>query len=230
MRNKKILKKAFIDTLPIMAGYLVLGIGFGILLASKGYNIFVAILMSLIIYGGSMQYLGVELLAGGASILATAILTLMVHTRFVFYGVSMVDKFKKLNKLKYYTIFTLSDETYSLICNADIDEKDRGEYYFLVALLNQIYWVIGSALGSGIGTFIKFNTKGVDFAMTALFVTILVGQWQNTKEHKYAIIGLIVSIIALLIFGANNFLIPAMLGILLVLRYFYKKENGNGQA
>ena len=127
MRNKKILKKAFIDTLPIMAGYLVLGIGFGILLASKGYNIFVAILMSLIIYGGSMQYLGVELLAGCASILATAILTLMVHTRFVFYGVSMVDKFKKLNKLKYYTIFTLSDETYSVICNADIDEKDLGE-------------------------------------------------------------------------------------------------------
>lgn len=224
MKNNIVLKKAFIDTLPIMAGYIVLGMGFGILLISRGYNIFVCLLMSIFIYAGSLQYLGVELLSAGAGIVATVILSLVVQARHIFYGISMIDKFKKIKAKKPYIIFALTDETYSVICASDVEEKDEEKYYFYVSMLNHIYWVLGSLLGASLGSLVKFNTKGVDFAMTALFISILVTQWQESKNRKYTLVGLALSAISLLLFGANKFLIPAMLGILVLLGYFYKKE------
>lgn len=224
MKNNIVLKKAFIDTLPIMAGYIVLGMGFGILLISRGYNIFVCLLMSIFIYAGSLQYLGVELLSAGAGIVATVILSLVVQARHIFYGISMIDKFKKIKAKKPYIIFALTDETYSVICASDVEEKDEEKYYFYVSMLNHIYWVLGSLLGASLGSLVKFNTKGVDFAMTALFISILVTQWQESKNRRYTLVGLALSAISLLLFGANKFLISAMLGILVLLGYFYKKE------
>lgn len=224
MKNNIVLKKAFIDTLPIMAGYIVLGMGFGILLISRGYNIFVCLLMSIFIYAGSLQYLGVELLSAGANVVATVILSLVVQARHIFYGISMIDKFKKIKAKKPYIIFALTDETYSVICASDVEEKDEEKYYFYVSMLNHIYWVLGSLLGASLGSLVKFNTKGVDFAMTALFISILVTQWQESKNRRYTLVGLALSAISLFLFGANKFLIPAMLGILVLLGYFYKKE------
>lgn len=212
--NHKSLKYAFTSTLPVMAGYLVLGFGFGILLYDKGYSFWWALLMSLTIYAGSMQYVGVDLLANGASLLSGALITLLVNARHIFYGISMNEKYKNTGAAKPYLIFALTDETYSLVCNrefpADIDEK---KYYLFVSLLDQFYWVLGSFLGGFLGSAFSFNTAGIDFAMTALFVVVFVEQWEQTKQHIPALLGLAVSVVCLLIFGASNFLIPTMIGI-----------------
>ena len=215
--NKNI-KIAFIKSLPVMAGYIVLGIGFGILLKKAGYGLFWSFLMSLTIYAGSMQYVAVSLLTSGASLLSVALTTLMVNARHLFYGISMIDKYKDAGNKKAYLIFSLTDETYSILCNDDgSEELDRNWYRFLVSLFNQCYWILGCVLGSLLGTIIPFDTAGIEFSMTALFVTVFVEQWLTTKNHLPAIIGLFCSILCLVIFGANNFLIPTMLSITIVL-------------
>ena len=216
--TKNLIKTAFIKSLPVMAGYIVLGIGFGILLKKAGYGLFWAFLMSFAIYAGSMQYVTVSLLTSGASLLSAALTTLMVNARHLFYGVSMIDKYKGAGKKKPYLIFSLTDETYSLLCADDYPEgEDRYWYSFFVSLFDQCYWIIGSLIGSILGAVITFNTAGIDFSMTALFVTVFVEQWLTTKNHLPAIAGLFCSIGCLLIFGAGNFLIPTMISITIVL-------------
>ena len=216
--TKNLIKTAFIKSLPVMAGYLVLGIGFGILLKEAGYGFFWSFLMSFTIYAGSMQYVTVSLLTSGASLISTALTTLMVNARHLFYGVSMIEKYKDSGKKKPYLIFALTDETYSLLCGNDYPEgEDRHWYSFFISLFNQFYWVTGSILGSLIGALITFNTAGIDFAMTALFVTVFVEQWLTAKNHLPAIAGLLCSIACLMIFGPSNFLIPTMIAIALVL-------------
>lgn len=217
--SKDMVKKAFTATIPVMTGYLVLAIGFGILLRTKGYGLGWAVAMSGFIYAGSMQYLAVDLLCGGAGLLTTAVTTLMVNARHLFYGISMVERYKDTGKKKPYLIFALTDETYSLVCS---EESVKGmeapkEYYFLVSLFNQTYWVLGSVLGSLLGNIIPFNVEGIDFALTALFVTIFVEQWIAVKKHIPALIGIIVSVVCLMIFGADSFLIPTMIVIVLLL-------------
>ena len=229
---KKILKKSFIDTIPVLTGYLVLGFGFGIVLKSSGYSIFLAIAMSIFIYAGSMQYVAVGLFTGGASIITTLFTTLMVNARHLFYGVSMLNKYKNTGKKKFYLMFSLTDETYSLLCNEkkELNEKDKNNYYFYVSLFNQCYWVFGTLLGALIGSIIDFNSEGIEFALTALFVTVFIDQWMNSKDHFPAVLGLISSIICLLIFKANNFLIPTMIVIALILMlkiYTQKFTNSN---
>ena len=212
--NKKTLKFAFVSTLPIMAGYIVLGIGFGVLLADKGYSFWWALLMSLTIYGGSMQFVGVSLLSSGASILSTALMTLMVHARHIFYGISMLEKYKNLEHGRAYCIFALTDETYSIVCNPQLPEGVRyTPYCILVSALDQIYWMAGTLIGAVLGNALPFDSTGIDFSMTALFVVIFVEQWENAKDHRPALIGLGISILSLLAFGPSRFLIPAMLGI-----------------
>lgn len=214
----KLLKTAIIKTLPIMAGYMVLGIGFGILLKVNGYGVLWAMAMSIFIYAGSMQFVGISLITGGASMISTALTTLMVNARHLFYGISMILRYKGAGLKKIYLMFALSDETYSLVCTGDYpEEADPHEYYFLVSLCDQIYWVTGSVIGSLIGSIITFNTEGLDFAMTALFVTVFVDQWANTKEHRPALIGVSASILCLLLFGSENFLIPTMIAITILL-------------
>lgn len=225
---RKILKTAFIDTIPVLTGYLVLGFGFGIVLKANGYSILLALAMSAFIYAGSMQYVAIGLLTSGASLLTAALTTLMVNARHLFYGISMLDKYRDTGKRKLYLIFALTDETYSLVCNdsANISPERRHDYYFFVSFFNQIYWVVGSVAGAVVGSLVKFNSEGIDFALTALFVTVFLEQWLTTKKHTPAIIGVGVSVVCLILFGSENFLIPAMLVIALLL-CMHKEENGN---
>ena len=224
-------KYAFKQSVPIMAGYIVLGMGFGVLLESKGYGVLWAIAMSVFIYAGSMQYVAINLITGGASVIATALMTLMVNARHLFYGISMLDKYKNTGKYKPYLIFALTDETYSLVCSGTIPEGvDRNKYYFLVSLFDQVYWVIGSVIGSVVGSVLNFNTAGIDFSMTALFLVVFVEQWKSTKDHASAITGVAASVVCLLIFGAGNFVIPAMISITVILLLMRKFRKGSEEA
>lgn len=225
---KRTLKAALIATLPVMTGYLVLGFGFGIILKSAGYGILLTFAMSLLIYAGSMQYVAVGLLSGGASLITAAMTTLMVNARHLFYGISMLGRYKGTGKRKPYLIFALTDETYSLVCSDDlpVPPEQRTNYYFLVSLFNHIYWIVGSVAGAVVGTLVKFNSEGIDFALTALFLTIFLEQWLTSKRHIPAIIGVAVSAACLLIFGSESFLIPAMLIIALLL-CLYKEDKAH---
>lgn len=218
------LKKNFIKTLPVLTGYIVLGIGFGIVLRSKGYGLIWCFAMSVFIYAGSMQYVAVDLLAAGANLVTVALTTLMVNARHLFYGISMVDRYKKLEEGKLYSIFGLTDETYSLVCR---DEELSDRDILTITLLNQSYWVLGSLIGSVAGAVIPWDFKGVDFALTALFVCILTEQWLSSKEHMPAAIGIASSVACLLIFGAKGFLIPSMLLITVLLAVYrkFRKED-----
>ena len=224
--NKSILKKAFTATLPIMAGYLVLGVGFGIILKSKGYGVLWAFAMSTVIYAGSMQYVAIDLICGGEGLLTTALTTLMVNARHLFYGISMVEKYKNAGKAKPYLIYALSDETYSLVCvDMDIEEGERNKFCLFVTALDQFYWVLGSVLGSLLGAVITFNTEGMDFALTALFVTVFVEQWLSTRDHAAAIVGVGATVICLVLFGSGSFLIPSMVAITLALTLMRKRQE-----
>lgn len=213
-QRKTLVRDVFLATLPVMAGYIVLGIGFGMILKAKGYGFLWALAMGVFIYAGSMQYLAVGLLSGGASLLTTAITTLAVNARHVFYGISMVEKYKGF-KTKPFLIFTLTDETYSLVCSGAPEKyaNSAEKYYFAVSLMDYVYWVTGCALGSLLGSVIPLSTEGVDFALIALFLTVFVEQWLTAKNHIPAIIGVAASVICLLIFGSDGFLIPAMIAI-----------------
>ena len=218
MKQKNTVKQAFIKTLPVMAGYVVLGTGFGILLRNAGYGVLWAFAMSLLIYAGSMQYVGVSLLAGGASIITTAMTTFMVNARHLFYSISMVDRYKDAGKFKPYMIFGLTDETYSLLCDGLAPEgSDPNLYRFLVTAFNQSYWVTGSVLGSLLGTVLPFSTAGIEFSMTALFIASFTGQWLTSDDHIPALTGLLSTLVCLVLFGPDRFLIPAMLLITLIL-------------
>lgn len=224
------IKRAFRASLPVFAGYIVLGIGFGILLKTKGYGLLWAALSSVFVYAGSLQYIMVNLIAAGALLITTALTAVMVNARHLFYGISMIDRYKGAGKKKPYLIFALTDETYSLVCSDESVRgvRDRHRYYFFLSMFNQIYWITGSVMGSVLGGLITFSTEGIDFALTALFVTIFVDQWLSTKDHRAALTGVIASVICLLIFGADNFLIPAMLCItaaLTVMRSKLSREN-----
>ncbi|MBD5548293.1 MAG: branched-chain amino acid transporter AzlC [Lachnospiraceae bacterium] len=228
------IRYAFKRSLPVMAGYLVLGMGFGILLEAKGYSVVWAFVMSVFIYAGSMQYVAVDLLAGGASLISAALMTLMVNARHLFYGISMIDRYKDMGAKKPYLVFALTDETYSLVCSGDVPEGvDQKKYFFWVSLMNQSYWVIGSTAGALIGSLLVFNTAGIDFSMTALFIVVFVEQWKSAENHLSAVIGVTVSVICLLIFGPESFLIPSMIAIAAVLtalrKILDKKEAGEGK-
>lgn len=226
--KRRIIKNALFDTLPVLSGYMVLGIGFGIVLEKNGYGVIWAFLMSLLIYAGSMQYAGVELLAGVASLPAVALTTLMVNARHLFYGISMIDKYKGAGAKKPYMIFALTDETYSLVCYTKYEnEKERHFYCFWVSLFNQCYWVTGSVLGSLLGSALPFDTTGIEFSMTALFVTVFVEQWISAKNHLPAICSLVVSVVCLIIFGKDGFLIPSMIAILVILTLMKRKVPVN---
>lgn len=212
------MKLAFAKSLPVMAGYVVLGIGFGILLRSAGYGVWWAAAMGVFVYAGSLQYVGVGLLAGGAGILTTALTTLMVNARHLFYGISMVDRYKDAGPYKPYLIFALTDETYSLLCDGLVPEGvDPHLYRFLVSLFDQSYWVAGCVLGSLAGAVIPFSTEGIEFSMTALFVASFTERWLTERNHLPALVGLGCSVACLTAFGPESFLIPTMVFITAVL-------------
>ena len=209
---KRIIKKVFPQTIPVMAGYISLGIAFGLLLQSIGYGPVWAFLMSLFIYAGSAQFLAVELLAAGATLTHIALLTFLLNFRHLFYGLSMIEKYRSTGIGKIYLIFGLTDETYALLTGYKTPEglSDKS-YFFAVTLMNHLYWILGSVIGSVAGSIIPFDLTGIDFAMTALFAVLVVEQWKTNKNHIPAISGFVITVAALYIFGADNFLIPALI-------------------
>lgn len=222
MKNGSLPRTAFVRSLPVMAGYLVLGAGFGILLAQAGYGPLWALGMSLTVYAGSMQYVGVGLIAGGASVLTTALTALMVNARHLFYGLSMLPMYRDAGWRRLPLALTLTDETYSLLCDGETPAGMAPHAFRLwVSLFNYSYWVLGSFLGGLLGQKLPFDTTGIDFSMTALFVTVFVEQWRSTREHRPALLGLGGTLACLWLFGQEVFLIPAMaviIGALLLLR------------
>ncbi len=225
--GKKTIQLAFYKSIPVLAGYVVLGIGFGILMRNAGYGVLWTGAMSLLIYAGSMQYVGVGLLTGGASVLTTALTTIMVNARHLFYSISMIEKYKEAGPSKPYLIFGLTDETYSLLCDGKVPEgADPGAYRVLVTFFNHCYWVAGGIIGSLLGAVIPFSTAGIEFSMTALFVATFTEQWLTAKDHIPALTGLFSTLLCLVLFGRDAFLIPAMLLITLVLTILRSKEEG----
>ena len=197
----------------------MLGFGFGVIMNASGFPLLLTFAMSLLVYAGSMQYAAVGLLTGGASLLTVALTTLMVNARHLFYGISMLGRYRHIGIRKAYLVFGLTDETYSLVCaDNPLINKDRFRAYSTwVTIFNHIYWVAGSVLGAAIGAFITFNSEGVGFALTALFLTVFLEQWMSTKRHSPAIIGVAASACCLFLFGAERFLIPSMLVIAFLL-------------
>ncbi len=215
---KQAFKKAFPYTIPVLTGYLFIGIAFGVMYAEKGYSFLWAMLMSIVVYAGSGQYLAVNFFAPGVSFLQVFFLTFMVNVRHVFYGISLVERFNKFGKKRWYMIFALTDETYSLLCTTNIPQDvDEEKFLFAISVLDHSYWVLGSVIGAIAGTFLPISSEGIDFAMTALFVVIFIEQWMEKKNRIPAVIGVMFALACLLIFGADNFVLPAMLSIICVL-------------
>lgn len=229
--DKKTTKTAFFDTIPVMTGYLFLGIGFGIIMQQNGFGLGWAAVMSLFIYAGSMQYVGVGLLTGGAGLVTAALATLLVNARHLFYGISMINAYKGTGKKKPYLIFALTDETYSLVSREQLPRGvERNAYFFLVSLFDQCYWVAGTVLGSLAGSLIPMNFEGIDFALTALFVTIFVEQWLSSKDHFPAIVGVVSAAACLLLFGPDTFLIPTMILITAIFVLIHRQQGGAKDA
>lgn len=225
MKQKKVRRKAlaaaFPHTIPIFAGFWFLGIAYGIYMNVSGFSFWYPMLMGLTIFGGSLEFVAVTMLLGKFAPLQTLIMALMIQARHLFYGLAMLDKFKGLGWKRAYLIFGMCDETFSINYTAKIPEGvDRGWFMFFVTLLNHIYWVSGAALGGIAGSFLTFNTEGLDFVMTAMFVVIFLEQWMKEKKHYTALIGVAASAGCLLCFGADSFMIPTMVCILCFLTVF----------
>lgn len=227
--NRKNFRTVFLDTVPVLTGYIFLGIGFGILLAEQtDKNVMWAFLMGVFVFAGSGQYLAVSLLASHASIASAAIATFLINARHIFYGISLIDAYKDAPK-KPYLIFALTDETYSLVTqNKPPEGMSRHQYCFWVSLLDHIYWVIGCTLGFLAGDLIPINFEGIEFVLTALFVTLFTDQWLTHKQHAPAIIGVGATVVCLLIFGKDIFLIPAM--VLIAILLISMRKTGRRQT
>ena len=214
-------RAAFPQTIPILAGFLFLGMAYGIYMNVQGFSFVYPMLMALVIFGGSLEFLAVEMLLSPFAPLQVLLVSLMIQARHLLYGISMLDKFKDMGWKKFYLIYGMCDETFSVNYTAGIPEDcDRGWFYFFVTALNQLYWVGGATLGGLLGSLIHFNTSGLDFVMTAMFIVIFLEQWLKEKHHYSAWVGMLSSVACLLIFGADNFLIPTMICILVLLTAF----------
>lgn len=212
----KAFKAALPYTIPICIGFLFLGMSYGFLMRSKGFSFVYPMLTSLFIFAGSMEFITINLLLVSFNPVYTLLLTIMVNARHIFYGISMLDKYKNCGYKKLYLIFGMCDESFSINCSiTPPPDIDKGWFMFFVTLLNHIYWVSGATLGGLLGYVISFNTKGIDFVMTALFVVMFINQWEETENHLSAIIGLICPFICLIIFGSQNFMLPSMALIIL---------------
>ena len=227
--RRNALKAAFPCTIPIMTGFIFLGAAYGIYMNASGFSFVYPLFMSMLIYGGSLEFVAVEMLLSPFAPLQVFIMALLIQARHLFYGLSMLDKFKGLGWKKFYLIYGMCDETFSVNYTADIPEDvDRGWFMFFVTLLNQFYWVASATTGGIIGSLLKVNTDGISFVMTAMFVVIFMDQWLKENQHISSLIGLGVSLICLLIFGADSFMIPTMITIvvlLTVLRHRLEKEE-----
>lgn len=221
----KALQFAFRQTIPVLCGYLFLGMAYGILLQNAGFGVLWAFATSLFIYAGSMQFVLVGFFTSGISMLSAAFTTLSVNSRHIFYGLSFIEKFKQMGKLRPYMISSLTDETYSLLCGTKIPEDcEENKVFFLISLLDHSYWVTGSVIGSLLGEIIPFDTTGIDFSMTALFVVIFTEQWFSSRTHIPALIGLLCGGLCLLLLSADKFLLPALI-LTVAFLIFWKQSS-----
>ena len=221
---------AFPYTVPILAGFLFLGMTYGVYMNVLGFSFVYPLLMSLCIYAGSMEFVAAGLLLGAFQPVQALALTLMINARYLFYGLAMLDKFRDTGLKKIYLIFGMCDETFSVNCAATVPPGvDKGWFYFFVTLLNQMYWVAGATLGGLLGPFIPLNTTGLDFVMTAMFVVIFLEQWRKEPKKRNCLLGLGITLVCRLVFGPDSFLIPAMLCLLLALTLLRRQGEG-GEA
>ena len=236
MRNqtqiiRRSFRRAFPHTIPIFAGFWFLGLTYGIYMNVSGFSFWYPMLMSLTIFAGSAEFVAVNLLLGAFDPLQALAMTLMINARHLFYGISMLDRYRGTGWKKPYLIFGMCDESFSINCSADIPEDaDRGWFMFFVTLLNHLYWFSGATLGGIFGSLIRFNTEGLDFVMTAMFVVIFLEQWLKEERHTSSLLGIGLSLLCLLAFGAEHFIIPAMLAILAVLTALRGRLEGGGEA
>ena len=225
------LKAAFPHTIPVFTGYLVLGISYGVLMTASGFPFWIPIVTSLAIFAGSMEFVLVNLLLSGFNLLQAFMMTILINARHLFYGLSMLDRYKGMGLKKLYLIFGLTDETFSINCSMDPPaDVDRGLFYLFVTLLDHSYWFLGATLGGLFGSILHFNTEGLDFVMTAMFVVIFLEQWKKDSNHLSALIGVVLPVICLILFGADRFMIPAMIAILLGLTIARKPLEGRETA
>ncbi len=225
----KALKAAFPHTVPILAGFLFLGITYGIYMNISGFSFIYPLLMSLLVFAGSVEFVAVNMLLGAFNPLQALFLTLMINARHLFYGIAMLDKYQNVGLKKFYLIFGMCDESFSINYSAHVPyDVDKGWFMFFVTLLNHLYWVIGATLGGIFGSFITFNTQGLEFVMPALFVVIFLEQWLKEKDHTSSVLGILLSIIALALFGEDNFIIPSMIAILITLTILRKQIEKRG--
>lgn len=231
----KAFRAAFPYTIPVLSGYLFIGMAFGVMIQEKGYNFLWAMLMSLLCYAGSGQYLAVNFFAPGVSLVQVVFLEFMLNIRHIFYGLSLLERFSEMGKKKLYMIFSLTDETYSLFFITKVPKGvEEGPFLFAIALLDQLYWIIGSGIGALLGSAVPFDATGIDFAMTALFLVIMVEQLFEKKNRPCLLIGLISGFLCLVIFGTENFILPTMVCIMLLLisgrKLLDEEEEGMSHA
>ena len=229
--SRKLLHIAFPLTIPVMTGYLFLGMAYGIYMTSAGNPFWYAVMTSIVIYGGALEFVTVSLLAQPFNPVQTFLMAVMIQARHLFYGLAMLDKYNEAGKKKWYLVYGLTDETFSINCSAKIPEDiDRFRFWTYITRMNHIYWMTGCAVGSIAGELVHFNTEGLDFVMTAMFTVILLEQVMKEKSHISTLIGAAASIACLLVFGKDAFLIPAMILIVLLLTLFRKQIESAGEA
>ncbi len=233
---EKAFRRAFPYTIPVLCGYLFIGIAFGVMFREKGYSFLWAILMSVVVYAGSGQYLAVNFFVPGISFVQVIVMTLVVNIRHIFYGISLLEPFHRMGKKRWYMIFGLTDETYSLLTTTKVPEDvDEEKFCFAIVLLDHSYWVLGSAIGGILGAVMPFSSEGIEFAMTALFVVLFLEQWMEKAHRLPAIFGVGAAILCLAIFGSDNFVFPAMVLIVALLfltrkRLDPKEDGDDGKA
>ena len=221
----KALKAAFPYTIPILTGYVFLGMALGIYMNTAGFSFIYPLMTSTIVYGGSLEFVVVEMLLSPFAPISVFIMALLVQARHLFYGLSMLDKFKGIGVKKYYMIYAMSDETFSLNCGIEAPKGvDEGWFMFFITFLDQMYWIIATITGCLLGSLLNINTEGISFVMTAMFVVIFLDRWLKDKNHISAIVGILVSLICLIIFGSSSFMIPTMISIIVIL-YLLRKAK-----
>lgn len=213
------MKQAFVKSLPILCSYFFVSMAYGIMMEENGFHWYVSLLVSMTVYTGAFQFLLITFLSGGASLVTIGLTALLMNSRQTFYSLTFVEDFKEMRKRKFYMIHTMTDETYAVNCTLDMPKEQKHDMMFGVALLSRCYWMFGAVAGGILGQLLPFELKGIDFCMTALFVIIFIDQWEKADDHVPAILGIIISVVCLFLFGQSNFMLPALLltsGLLMI--------------
>lgn len=219
------LKTAFVKSIPIFCSYVFVSMAYGMMMASAGFPWYDSLLVSLTVYTGAFQFVLITFLSSGASLITIALTALLMNSRQSFYSLTFLKEFKQMGRRKLYMIHTMTDETYAVNCTLDLPKKEKEDTMFLVALFSRCYWMFGAVLGGILGQIIPFDLTGIDFCMTALFLSIFIDHWERVKKHTPALTGLGIGVICLLIFGKNRFMLPALLIVSALLLLFQRKET-----